>query len=299
MAQKVEISRGALSGLVAALVVCLMALAFLMGRQSATPQAAASPTSEPLLLATDGGVVDFETPLPPQRLPAAAPPFAARPATRPSRPVAVQLRRSEGRPTPRSGPAAAPQPVQVAVASEAAPAPIRANRPAPSSRVEESDDYPQAGGSSAPAPRAASRPSASQTSVARTVSPAESDAVHRYLQQVDAAVAGTQSMDDANAFATQLLQQSMQGDTSAFDQLIGSSESALRDLKAIQPPARCKEHHSLMVGQLNTGLALLRKVKGATVSMDTTSLATLSMAGKDMQSDLARLQQLDRELRSL
>lgn len=123
--------------------------------------------------------------------------------------------------------------------------------------------------------------------------------MRRYLARVDAAVAGTGNLGDANAFATQLLQQSMQGDTRAFDQLIGSSEAALRELKAIDAPARCREHHSLMVGQLNSGIALLRRVKGATVSMDTTALASLSLAGKDMQNDVMRLQQLDRELRSL
>lgn len=106
-------------------------------------------------------------------------------------------------------------------------------------------------------------------------------------------------MDDPNAFATQLLQQSMQGDTRAFDQLIGSTEGALRTVQAIKPPARCKEHHSLMMGQLRSGIDLLRKVKGATVSMDAGSLAGLSMQGKDLQGDVMRLQQLDRELRSL
>jgi hypothetical protein len=111
-------------------------------------------------------------------------------------------------------------------------------------------------------------------------------------------MAGTQSMDDASGFATQLLQQSMQGDTSGFDQLISSSESALQDLKAIKPPARCKEHHKLMIGQLNDGLGLLRKVKSATTSMDTTALSSLSLQGKDLQADTARLQELDRELRA-
>jgi hypothetical protein len=53
-----------------------------------------------------------------------------------------------------------------------------------------------------------------------------------------------------------------------------------------------------MLSQLKTGAGLLRQVKKATVSMDTSGLAALSLQGQGMQTDTLRLQQLDRELRA-
>jgi hypothetical protein len=282
MDRNVEIPRSALAGLLLALVVCLMAVAFLLGRQTAQPQGLTATPARPVALVaalTPGPVAAEKTPdvriahhaiSTTRRAPVTVDRAASAAVV-----AEVEAQRSESTPVTRARPA-----------DESASYPKRSVPVGSSASSVASKPKPAA---ATAAPRVASVPQTAN---------GDQDAVRRYLAQVDKVMAGTQSLGDANAFATELLQQSMQGDSSGFDHLLETSQAALRDLQAIKPPASCKEHHTLMVRQVRDGIALLSKVGSATTSLDTTSLSSLALQGKDMQSDIARFQELDRQLRS-
>jgi hypothetical protein len=125
----------------------------------------------------------------------------------------------------------------------------------------------------------------------------EVHAIRRYFAQLDAAMAGTESLGDPNGFATELLQQSLQGDSSGFTALLASAQACLRAVQAIKAPPSCAEHQKLTLRQLKQAIAILGKVQGATTSMDTSSLQALASQGKGLQVEAARLARLDEKLR--
>lgn len=119
-----------------------------------------------------------------------------------------------------------------------------------------------------------------------------------YFQKVDEAVKDSSNLGDANQFATEILQRSLNGDSSGFDRLLANTEKAQAALKAIHPPEACKEHFRLLQRQLEASENLLRKVKAATVSMDTSALSALSSEGHAMEEEAKKFQELERKLRA-
>ena len=279
--RKVEVSRGSLAFLVASLVLSLVLVAFLLGRESARPVASQTPTTvsaAPVALAPSGefseeGVEESDSI---KRLPSGYP--------------------THYRSRTRAG--------SEVVATAQAPA--QAAEPSEQSGQASVDSYPQA------APRAASAPaakapaaqappaaaSAPQGSQPQPADPQKIEQTRRYLAQIDGALMATPALSDPNSFATQLLGQSMSGDTSGFDILLSEARGTLDKLNAIEPPAHCKEHHSLNAKQLRAGIALLEQVKNAAQGLDTAALSQLSMQGHAMQAEIARLQEIDSALRA-
>lgn len=271
----VEIPRGVLAALVLGLVGSLMAVAFLLGRQSVQPTAAATPQSAPAPVV------------------AVAPPVEAGSETPHPRPISVPVSRPRLKVQVAAPPRVAPEAPAARVEGPTAPAPPSQPRPRPApartpSKTAAAAGLPKAGGS---APKAPSHDEPH-------LSAAEKDSIRRYFAQVDAVMADTGALEDPNAFATELLQQSMQGDNSGFESLLNTAKAALGKMQAIKAPAACKEHHQLMVSQLKEGVTLLRSVQSAATTGDTSVLASLALQGKDMRLDIGRLQELDRELRA-
>lgn len=131
------------------------------------------------------------------------------------------------------------------------------------------------------------------------VTPTEaSPGVKTYFAKIDKIMAETESIGDQNAFATQVLQQGMNGKTEGFDNLINSTRKASTALRGITPPPNCREHYQLLLKQTDSSMRLLEKVKSATVSLDTGALTALGAEGQGMQADANRLRQLDEQLRA-
>lgn len=118
-----------------------------------------------------------------------------------------------------------------------------------------------------------------------------------YFDKIDKIMAQTEAIGDSNAFATQVLQQGMNGKTEGFDRLIASTRKASQALRSISPPANCHEHYQLLLRQTAQSLVLLERVKKATINLDTGELSALGAEGQTMQADANRLKQLDEQLR--
>ncbi|MBX3171445.1 MAG: hypothetical protein KF760_28815 [Candidatus Eremiobacteraeota bacterium] len=185
-------------------------------------------------------------------------------------------------------PAAAPPPAvyvpppAAQAAPPAMPAPVAAPVPAPP---------PTPAPVAAPPPGPAPAPAPAPATEA-------SPAVKTYFAKIDKIMAETETIGDQNAFATQVLQQGMNGNTEGFDRLIASTRKAATALRSIAPPPNCREHYQLLVKQTEQSLRLLEKVKSATVSLDTGALTALGAEGQSMQTDASRLKQLDEQLRA-
>ena len=283
---KMEVSKSVFAALIGCLVLALIGSAFLLGRESTRTPAVAlvTPTPAQLTLVANPEPSSLSTESSEStRLTRAERPRIQRQtvvASQPSEEVAV---------TRQNSPVAAPIVVEKApeprypVATSVAKAPsVKKDPPVaarPTAPPEVRQDAPH------PAPTQSS--------------PASKDAIRKYLAEVDKISTGTTSLHDPQGFATQLLQQSLGGDSSGFDQLLQDGQNTLSKLRSIRPPEACQEHHRLSVGQLTAALSLLAEVKSATVSMDTSALSALSQQGRGLESDTARLRELDQQLRTI
>lgn len=205
--------------------------------------------------------------------------------------------------TPEAGSSSVPLQVgalpapAVPVPMPAPPPPVYVPPPAPAVVAPPVASAPVVAPAPPPAPVAAPPPapvSAPAPAPANQASPA----VKTYFAKIDKIMAETESIGDQNAFATQVLQQGMNGKTEGFDNLIASTRKASTALRSITPPPSCREHYQLLLKQTEASMRLLEKVKSATVSLDTGALTALGAEGQGMQADANRLKQLDEQLRA-
>lgn len=219
------------------------------------------------------------------------------PSTPPPRSVSIET-------TPEAGSASVPlqvgavpqQPMPAAPAAPSAYVPPPAPQAAPPAMpVPVVPPAPPPAPVAAPPPAPVPPPPPAPVAVAPTEA---SPAVKTYFAKIDKIMAETESIGDQNAFATQVLQQGMNGKTEGFDNLIASTRKASTALRGITPPPNCREHYQLLLKQTDSSMRLLEKVKSATVSLDTGALTALGSEGQGMQADANRLKKLDEQLRA-
>ncbi len=273
MAENVEISKNTLGCLVGGLIASLMVTAFLFGRQTGT-------TDTLNRQSTQAAVA------------------SAAPTTSDDKPDRQSLNVSSA-PNPVSDPAP-PQPVvqpvsQTYVTHQTFAAPPTVTAPIETKPVEL---QPTASRLPAAAKHVQTAPKV-QAPVPPPVATQQgpSEEVADYFKQIDALSLGLGAGSNATEFATDLLQQSLNGDQHGFDELLNSARKNLTAVQAIHPPASCAEHHRLVARQLNQSIAMLTKVKTAMVSMDTSTLTSLSTEGRGMQKEAEMIEKLEKRLR--
>ncbi|MBT9584190.1 hypothetical protein IV102_12685 [bacterium] len=259
MADEVQLSRNTLGALVVALMISLMGVAYLLGKQS-------GPGSAP------GAQTDRSS---------GASPSPEAPPT--SRPLVVGPAPMQSQPQPNQPQSAPTQPpVQVAVVHPELP-----DNPVPTSRLSKTAPQTQT-------PVISATPASSKCPGS---TPPLDAATAKYFAKIDEAMRDTAAMGDTNQFATEILQQGMNGNTEGFDNLIESTRRAQVALQNIQPPPICQEHYTLLKAQLEQSISLLNRVKSATVSLDSTALTSLAGEGRGMQAEADRFKALDEGLR--
>ena len=118
-----------------------------------------------------------------------------------------------------------------------------------------------------------------------------------YLESVDAIV-GRSAFATPQSFSVRLLHQAMSSPPSEFDSVVDNARQARTELSKLVPPDDCREHHSLVVAQLDEALRLLEQTKEANASGDTRVLLEQLEVAQSSQSEAVRLQTLDRALRA-
>ena len=259
MAEDVRIPKGLLAGLVAALVLSLLVVAFLMGRQTAPPIAVSTPAPAPVL----------------------APPVASQAQEtslnarldqiekRVDRVGTREMRQSEmveAPPRPEQAPSRVETTTRQATRQASATAPVQESH------------------ITAPSVASVSQPDVQER--------------REYFRQIDSILQNTASIDDPNQFATKFLQQAMTGDYSGFESLIATTKKTKAAIEAVSPPPACREHHALLLKQVSQSVVLLADVHQAIASNDTSRLTSVAARGQEMQGETERFQELDRSLRA-
>jgi hypothetical protein len=275
MAENVEISKKTLGCLVGGLVASLMAVAFLFGRQSGTNEVLA------------------RQPLPSQQAQQTG--LSGSSDDRPGR-QSLSVSNAPSQPAvsaPAPAVQADPQPVSQTYVTHQTfpPPPTPSPASVPATPESKPANHPVA---SKPATVAAVAP---HTQPVAPPSKGPSSDVSAYFNQLDALNLTLGAGSDSTQFATDLLQQSLNGDQHGFDELLAATRNNLNAVQAIHPPEVCKEHHRLVTRQLNQSIAMLSKVKSAMVAMDTGALTALSSQGQGMQKEAEMIQKLEKKLR--
>lgn len=169
------------------------------------------------------------------------------------------------------------------------PAPPLATQP--SSGLETPHSQPLTSQPPPPAPAAPPAPTTPPTERSRRI--------EAYLNQVQALTAATMDLGDPSQFASELLQQSLLGDTSQLDGLLAQVSENRKQLHEISSPEECKEHKRLLLEQLASSQKMLEKLKDALIHSDSASLAGLAVEGRTLQQQVQRLSQLENQLRQL
>lgn len=270
---KVEIPKSLLAALGGGLILCMLALAFLLGRSSNAPAPAPVAQANPAAPVR----VDLNEAQPPVREAqvAAAPVTGMAPPPPPPAAPAQQV------PAVQQDNPPAPPPEQPVAAAPPPPPPPPPRRPAAPPR---------------PARPAAAAPAAQAP--ASGVPAGERAAISRYLSQVSAVTAQTGDLGDPNQMANTVLQQSVNGDNSGLNDLSSKSRAALAQLRAIVPPPVAKEHYQLLIKTTQASAALVDQLAKATSSGDMGALTAISAKGQAMQADATRLQQLEQDLKA-
>ena len=264
VAEDVRIPKGWLVSLVIALVLSLLVVAYLLGRQSVEQPVAQPTPAVDRASVVVGGTKAVETSE--QSLSARLDRIESRVDR-----TSVRLQTTDRSPTMAAPESSDPLPPTGEPEAVRQPEPTKTER------------SPEAVSSEPPLPERVPDP--------------EAEKKRAYFRQVDAILQNTAAMDDPNQFATKFLQQAMSGDTSGFNSLLTTTRQAKTSLQSVTPPPSCKEHHTRLLSQLSQSVALLDDVYQAIQSNDTSKLSSVAARGQSMQAETEKFKQLDRSLR--
>ena len=103
---------------------------------------------------------------------------------------------------------------------------------------------------------------------------------------------------DPNAYAQEMMQGAMKGDTSSFDQILAAADKAERSARAIKPPEECAEYHRTMLELLGESRGLIKDMRDAIASKNMESLAGIAQKAQSMQARTEELEAMEKEIRA-
>jgi hypothetical protein len=126
--------------------------------------------------------------------------------------------------------------------------------------------------------------------------PARASSVDQYFDRIKRfqVLAGS----DPNAYAYQLAEASMKGDTSGFDELLAGLETARREAQSMTPPPACAGYHREMLVMLAESSTMLRAMRDAIASRNLEELAAIAGKAQSMQSRVDALEAMEKQIRS-
>ncbi|MFI5184892.1 MAG: hypothetical protein ACHQNV_10865 [Vicinamibacteria bacterium] len=185
-----------------------------------------------------------------------------------------------GRETGRGQPAQPPSTVTERVAASVPPAPGVAT-PAPTAQLPASvaqGEVPLPGTPIA-GPLA---PAVSTTTPSAGRDPLR-DAVAAYFGKVEAIQSRAKSWSDPEALARSLLEQGSRGDVSGFDGLAAANAKVRDELRAVEVPEPCREHHRMTLALIDESVSMLERVKSQLQGSDAGSLGQIAESAHDLE----------------
>lgn len=115
-----------------------------------------------------------------------------------------------------------------------------------------------------------------------------------YFQRVDA-VRSSSSAADPNAFAMDLIKATMKGSTEGFDELIEDTKRMRNELAAIEPPPECIAYQRESLSALDDSQAILDAMKNAILNGDMGALTQITQRAGALQAKADTLETLRRQ----
>ena len=200
----------------------------------------------------------------------------------------------------------APAPPVAATGAEVAtgPAPTVAgasaldDRPAPAGSPEAS---PDARPSRVPEPAEAGGQGLASASSASAGSVAgghpDAAAVAAYFTRMDAVAAQVKATQDPEALARTILDQTLSGNMSGFEELITTQRALQARMVEVLPPAPCREHHQRSLRLIGRAIALLERTRDAVAGKNPSDLASVATEGHAIEEEARATDALANDLR--
>jgi hypothetical protein len=126
---------------------------------------------------------------------------------------------------------------------------------------------------------------------------AETAAVSAYFAQMDGVAAQVKAAQDPQALAQTILDQTLSGNTTAFDELIATQRALQARMAAVVPPSSCREHHRRSLQLVGRAIALLERTRDAMAGKGSSDLAGVATEGRAIEEEARATDALANELR--
>jgi len=122
-------------------------------------------------------------------------------------------------------------------------------------------------------------------------------AVAAYFARMDAVAAQVKAAQDPEALARNILDQTLSGNMSGFEDLIATQRALQARMAEILPPPSCREHHEQSVRLVGRAIALLERTRDAVAGKNTSDLASLAAEGHAIEAEAKATDALANDLR--
>jgi hypothetical protein len=125
----------------------------------------------------------------------------------------------------------------------------------------------------------------------------DSAAVAAYFGRMDTVAAQVKAAQDPEALARTILDQTMSGNMTGFDELIATQRGLQARMAEVVPPSSCREHHERSLRLVGRAIALLERTRDAVASKNTPALASVATEGRAIEEEAKATDALANDLR--
>jgi hypothetical protein len=122
-------------------------------------------------------------------------------------------------------------------------------------------------------------------------------AVAAYFAGMDAVAAQVKAAQDPEALARTVLDQTLSGNLSGFDDLIATQRALHARMSEVLPPASCREHHERSLRLIGRAIALLERTRDAVAGKNPSALASIAPEGHAIEEEARATDALANDLR--
>jgi hypothetical protein len=122
-------------------------------------------------------------------------------------------------------------------------------------------------------------------------------AVAAYFTRMDAVAAQVTAAQDPQALARTILDQTLSGNMSAFEDLIATQSALQARMAEVLPPSSCREHHQRSLRLVGRAIALLERTRDAVAGKNPSDLASVATEGHAIEEEARATDALANDLR--
>ena len=114
---------------------------------------------------------------------------------------------------------------------------------------------------------------------------------------MDVVAAQVKAAQDPQALARTILDQTLSGNMSGFEDLIATQRALQARMAEVLPPGSCREHHQRSLRLVGRAIALLERTRDAVAGKNTSDLASVATEGQAIEEEARATDALANDLR--